>query len=102
MIPQNFEYQIAEPLRTLILEGIKSAGSVDAAEVLTYIEERLTMVEFRNVERFCKWLQKNSLSVGHGTIDLRWDEFQSKRTPVGRDEAYQWAMGRHRRSKEVQ
>jgi hypothetical protein len=91
MIPSTVR-PMQEPLRTLVLEGMKMAGSTDAAEVLTYIEESLTPPQFREVENFCKWLQKNSLTVGHGTISLRWDEFKSKRAPAGQDEAYQWAM----------
>lgn len=91
MIPATVR-PMKEPLRTLVLEGMKMAGSIDAAEVLTYIEEQLTPTEFREVEQFCKWLRKNSLTVGHGTISLRWEEFKSKRTPASQEEAYQWAI----------
>lgn len=91
MIPDTVR-PMPEPMRTLVLEGVKMAGSHDAAEVLIYIEEQLTPKEFRDVEGFCKWLVKNDLKVGHGTISLRWDEFRSKRAPAGQEEAYQWAM----------
>lgn len=92
MIPETVR-PMPEPLRTLVLEGMKRAGTcTDAAEVLTYIEESLTPSQFREVENFCKWLKKNSLTVGHGTISLRWEEFRSKRAPASQDEAYQWAM----------
>lgn len=91
MIPKKIP-TMDEPLRTLVLEGIVSAGSLDAAEVLTYIEERLTLKEFHSVENFCKWLTRNTLSVGHGTIDLRWDEFWTGRAPASPNEAYQWAI----------
>lgn len=93
MIPSTVR-PMQEPLRTLVLEGMRLGGSIDAAEVLTFIEERLTPSQFREVADFCKWLKKNSLTVGFGTISLRWDEFKSKRTPAGQEEAYQWAIKR--------
>ena len=93
MIPKKVPPMI-EPLRTLVLEGIKMAGSLDAAEVLTYIEERLSVIDFGNVASFLKWLKTNSLSVGYGTIDLRWNEYWSSRAPVSQEAAYQWAIKR--------
>jgi hypothetical protein len=93
MIPSTVR-PMQEPLRSLVLEGMKMAGSIDSAEVLTFIEESLTPQQFREVDNFCKWLKKNSLTVGHGTISLRWDEFKSKRAPASQEAAYQWAMKR--------
>jgi hypothetical protein len=93
MIPSTVR-PMKEPLRTLVLEGIRSAGNCTPDDVLLYIEENLTPTESRDCENFLRWLTKNNLSVGHGTISLRWDEFRSKRAPASQDEAYQWAMKR--------
>lgn len=93
MIPNKVP-SMQEPLRTLVLEGIKAAGCVEESEVLCSIEERLTISQFTQVGNFCRWLKKNNQKVGHGTIDLRWYEFKSRRVPASQDEAYAWAMKR--------
>lgn len=91
MIPDTVR-PMKEPMRTLVLQGIKMTGSQNPDDVLVSIEEQLTGPEVNKVTKFLTWLTENKLTVGHGTISLRWDEFIGKRTPASQEEAYQWAM----------
>lgn len=83
-----------EPVRTLILQGMKILGKVSVEELLSYIEEQLTFDQRQDAEKFLNWLHRKRLTVGHGTIDLRYYEFKNRIPPMDKDEAYKWAMKR--------
>lgn len=69
------------------------AGKTHPADAaLAYSEEHFTQPDYEKAKKFLEWLYKNGLTIGHGTIDLRYHEFTKKLTPVSRDEAYQYAL----------
>jgi len=82
--------QMQEPMRTLFLSGLKETGNLEDAALRH--EEDLTSRESHQLQDFAKWLKAHDLSVGHGTIDIRWTEFQYNAKPISREEAYQVAM----------
>jgi hypothetical protein len=80
-------------LSLLLLQAGKMAGRMyPPAEALSPVEEHMTLPEINSATAFLEWLHKHSLTVGHGTIDLRWTEFKRKLAPATKDEAYQYAM----------
>ena len=79
-----------EPMRTLYLEGLKLTGSLTLGALR--FEERFTIPQLKKLLTFAGWLKKNNLSVGHGTIDLRWCEFQRGDVPISKEHAYEIAM----------
>ena len=65
-----------EPMRTLVLEGIKMAGKIHPAEdALAYVEEQMTVPEYKDAKAFLDWLYSHGLTIGHGTIQLRYHEY---------------------------
>lgn len=81
-----------EPLRTLFLEGGKQTG--DFYEGVLAFEEQYNAPQFVRATNFARWLRQWDLKVGHGTIDIRWTEFQSKLQPMSQDMAYDMAMAK--------
>jgi hypothetical protein len=86
--------KMKEPLRTLLLQGTGTMGTYRSIEVLSYIEEQLTRAQYDDAKKFLDWMVKHNLTFGHGTIDLRYHEFNNDLTPMASDEAYNWAMKR--------
>lgn len=84
--------RMGEPLRALLLHGISQAGSHEFSDVMLVIEEQLNEDQYTQAHDFLKWLVRNDLTVGHGTIDLRGWEFQNNVKPMTSDEACKWAM----------
>jgi hypothetical protein len=69
---------VKEPLRTLLLMGVRHAGSYDPDDVLPYFEESLTFSECETTRDFLSWCHTNNKKFGHGTIDDRWAEFMGE------------------------
>lgn len=78
------------PLFTSFLNACKVTG--DMTQASAYIEELLTTDQLRELTLFIAWLNRHRLTVGFGTINLRWCEFQSNREPISPEAAYQLAM----------
>lgn len=72
-----------EPLRTLLLMGVKQAGSYDPAEVLIYIEEMLSFPDIDVAGDFLKWCHKNGRKFGHGNIEKVFQDFQLQQVIFG-------------------
>jgi hypothetical protein len=89
---EEFNSLMMEPARTLLLDAYRTLGKAPRNEIIGYFEEHLTSAQRRKIEQFLDWLYKNGLTVGHGTIDLRWYEFEEGIRPLDKEAAYQWAM----------
>jgi hypothetical protein len=83
-IPTNVP-AMQQGLKNLILDGNRMVGSVNPDELLPFIEERMTARQYRTALTFLKWCQTNSITFGHGTIDLRFHEWMRGLTPVSQD-----------------
>lgn len=80
-------------LSLLLLQAGKAAGTIyPPEEALLPVEEHMTGAEIKQATAFLEWLHQHGLTFGHGTIDLRWTEFKQKLAPVGKEEAYQYAL----------
>lgn len=86
--------RMEEPQRTLLLDAMKALGQRPAKELLSYIEENLTQDQYKCLYNFLLWLAQHGISIGHGTVDLRWFEFHNEMVPLERQAAYEWAMKR--------
>jgi hypothetical protein len=64
-----------QPLRVLLLIGVKAAGSYDPEAVLPHIEERLTREGSGLAEAFLRWCCENERSFGHANLETRYQEF---------------------------
>lgn len=90
---EDFNGLMMEPARTLLLDAMKTLGKAPRNEIIGYFEENLTGAQRHKIQQFLDWLHKWGLTVGHGTIDLRWFEFEEGiRPPLDKEAAYQWAM----------
>jgi hypothetical protein len=84
-----------EPLRTLLMQAAKQAGNYEE-RALAYVEEEMTLADLDDASRFFAWLREHGLTFGHGTIDLRFEEFTTGRAPMSQEAAYQYAMRKER------
>jgi hypothetical protein len=64
-----------QPLRALLLIGVKVAGSYDPEAVLPRIEERLTREESGLAEAFLTWCYENGRSFGYANLETSFREF---------------------------
>lgn len=67
--------RITEPMRTLILQAVKMAGTYDPDEALPAIEEQLTSEQAGIVRDFLSWVHDAGLRFGHGNIDERFEQW---------------------------
>lgn len=79
-----------EPLRSLFLNACKVTGNMSEASL--YIEESLTGNELTRLQKFVAWLKYHNLTVGWGTIDLRWNEWKTGASPMSPDAAYKMTL----------
>jgi hypothetical protein len=74
--------KLTRNLRTLLLTAVEHAGSYDPNEALNYVEERMTLAEYQTASEFLSWINRSSLTFGHGTIEARFQEWQDSKTPA--------------------
>jgi len=79
-----------EPMKSMYLNALKETGDLHLA--VQRIEESLNSPQYVRLMNFARWLKQWELSIGHGTVDLRWTEFSSKLRPMSQDQAYEFAM----------
>ena len=90
---EDFNGLMPEPARTLLLDAYRTLGKAPRNEIIGHFEEHLTSASRHKMQQFLDWLSKWGLTIGHGTIDLRWYEFEEGiRPPLEKEAAYQWAM----------
>ena len=68
-----------DKVRTLILMAVNQCGRDSLEDVLSLIEERLTLNEAKDVKAFLKWafFDWDNRMFGHGNITKRWKEWQA-------------------------
>jgi hypothetical protein len=71
-----------EPLKSRLLTGIQRSGTYQLPDVVKSIEKRMNSADLKMAERFLNWIVANNVSVGPGTIDVRFHEFKKKLKPV--------------------
>lgn len=62
-------------LYTLISSGVNMSGTFDPLEILPYIEEQLTCVEYNQVEHFLEWVHNNDKQFGSGNYEQVYQEY---------------------------
>jgi hypothetical protein len=62
-------------LETLILLGVKTAGTYDESKALGVVEERMTPREFAVAAKFLTWIVANGLTFGRSNIRERFQQF---------------------------
>jgi hypothetical protein len=83
-------------LKNLLLTGFNMAGTQKFPDAILSVEEEMTITQVDLSEKFLKWLEEHHLTVGHGTIDLRFHEFRKKLKPKTMDEAAAYAKSQER------
>ena len=69
--------KLSSKLETLLVMGVKAAGSYDPMNALGTVEERMTPREFAMAAEFLNWIVVNKLTFGHGNIRDRFRQFQA-------------------------
>jgi hypothetical protein len=64
-------------VKHLMLEGTKTCGA-DVNEVMCFIEESLTVAQYKPVKAFLTWSFKTENYFGYGNIDQRIAEFMKR------------------------
>ena len=67
--------QLSSKLKTLLMMGVKAAGSYNAMNALPPIEEQMTSREFATAAAFLSWVVANQLTFGRGNIHERFQQF---------------------------
>lgn len=67
--------KLSEKLQSLLIMGVGRMGSYDPEQVLSYIEETMTMPEVELVTPFLKWVHDNEKTFGRGNLGRVWTEY---------------------------
>lgn len=62
----------------LISDGVKTHGTYDPDEILYIFEERLTLPECEEIEKFLRWCHDNGKAFGHSNYQKRFAEFKKE------------------------
>ena len=69
---------LSQRLYGLISDGVKMTGTYDPDETLPAFEERLTLPEAEEIEKFLRWCHDNRKAFGHGNYQERFAEFKKE------------------------
>lgn len=69
--------KLSSKLETLLVLGVKGAGSYDPMNALGTVEERMTLREAATATKFLNWIVANRLSFGRGNIRERFQQFET-------------------------
>jgi hypothetical protein len=67
--------KLSSKLETLVLMGVKTAGSYDPINALGTVEEQMTPQEVATAAEFLSWIVANKLAFGRGNIRRRFQQF---------------------------
>jgi len=67
--------ELSSKLETLLVMGVKNAGSYDPMNALGTVEEYMTAQEVATAARFLNWIVANKLTFGRGNIRERFLQF---------------------------
>jgi hypothetical protein len=69
--------KLSSKLETLLVKGVKTAGSYDPMSALGTIEEEMTLQEAATATKFLNWIVANKLTFGRGNIRERFRQFDT-------------------------
>jgi hypothetical protein len=69
--------KLSSKLETLLVMGIRAAGSYDPASALGTVEEGMTLDEVAIASQFLNWIMANKLTLGRGNIRERFEQFEA-------------------------
>jgi len=64
-------------VKNLLLNATKACGA-DVDRVLSFVEEQLTVTQYKEVKAFLKWSFSKKKFFGWGNFDERFKEFKRK------------------------
>lgn len=64
------EESLSDKIKSAILRAVKQFGSYDPAEIISYIEEELTLAELTDAVDFLKWVHTNDHHFGHNIDEV--------------------------------
>ena len=71
--------KLSSKLETLLVMGVKAAGSFEPMSALCTVEERMTLQEVATAAEFLNWIVANKLTFGRGNIRERFQQFEAAR-----------------------
>jgi len=69
--------KLSSKLETLLVIGVKTAGSYDPMNALGTVEEQMTPQEVATATKFLTWIVANKLAFGRGNIRERFQQFEA-------------------------
>lgn len=69
--------ELSSKLETLLVMGVKTAGSYDPMSALGTVEEEMTPEEAATAAMFLSWIVANKLTFGRGNIRKRFVQFDA-------------------------
>jgi len=66
---------LSETVVSWLLWGVRQAGTYDPDKVLGFIEENLTLEEYKQIEGFLRWITKTGQTFGHLTLEEKFTEY---------------------------
>ena len=69
--------KLSSKFETLLVMGVKTAGSYDPIHALSTVEEQMTPQEVATAAKFLNWIVANKLTFGRGNIRERFQQFEA-------------------------
>ena len=64
-------------IKNLILNATKSCGRTDSEDILSFVEEQMTISEYKKAKAFLDWSFKTGKTFGWNNFDDRVKEFET-------------------------
>lgn len=69
--------KLSSKLETLLMMGVKTAGSYDPLNVLGTVEEHMSLQDVATATKFLTWIVANKLAFGRGNIRQLFQQFEA-------------------------
>ena len=74
----DYKFRPMNKLQNFIYMGTKQAGTLDPEDALMFVEESMTVSEYKKAEAFLKWAIANNRTFGYNLPDV-WDEYTASK-----------------------
>jgi hypothetical protein len=71
--------ELTEKLQTLLIDGVRRAGSYLPDNALPFVEESMTADEYENALAFLNWVNAHGKKFGHGNLQKIWAEWRKSK-----------------------
>ena len=70
-------------VKNLVINAMKACPTKDSEEILSYVEEQMTPIEYKKAKLFLEWSFKTGKTFGWGNFNKRVAEFEALKQSKG-------------------